>query len=825
MFPAASSENGVITIVVPQKPDLKGTIVDPLRYVKKYADDSLHFTQTMIIENIGNKDVTEDFEIQAGFGSRQESINLQDDIAAGENITYYMTMNVEPGYGDAKVVITSKGYERWYNVTADGNITVGDYTIGLDIDVNNTVDEINEENNHVQTQAEITRPDLVPVWSMEFVSGIPSSNTTLLGTSLVPGTWNVTFGAENIGNVFAIPTTLNFTVNGGVPTVYTVPALEPGESWTETISIEVGRAVNTYRVEVNANRTEAETEYANNVYLDSVGSGDPVTVVIPKVSGSTGDDTPVAIRITNLSATAPVTAFQIPLIYDPTVCYNSTPISAIPGVTVTSSYGRLTLTGTDLAPLTSDTEVATFTMRARADVGRTSVLNSQTDAYVKTNSSFLELEIVRGEFAQENKTDAVVSVFAPSRGPANQTQTVSVTIQNQRSNPVTVSANLTAGGSMVWEMQNISLAGRASRTFTVSTWKPAVAGTYSLNTTIAGDDVPAGNTASRNIVIDDYALNVTDYNRLYWNSWYGYNKSILKNEYFTLGTYFTANQAGMVNVTLAITYPNGTPINLTDKSVFELLSYYPAVRSVYGYNSEWNSVAWFYVIPKQLGDFNYSITLEARDRSAYVNGTIRVREPNVDIKVMNTTMVTNESRRPWSPGFNRTPSEGRNVQLLLSAGADGRTLQGLTSLIGYPHGCPEQTMSPALVALRVKEYYAERGALNDDLNQTIRKAMQGALDRMNVPDGYNAQQLAGQPYGDGSGGWAWGRNSIPSMFYTFYPNYVITELKHDIDRDPGFWDVDANMTGIDLNASANWLIQKQKADGYWQDWGYITKQR
>ena len=70
---------------------------------------------------------------------------------------------------------------------------------------------------------------------------------------------------------------------------------------------------------------------------------------------------------------------------------------------------------------------------------------------------------------------------------------------------------------------------------------------------------------------------------------------------------------------------------------------------------------------------------------------------------MNTILVTNEiGDVPMTfPVFNRTPSEGRNVQILLSAGADGRTLQGLESLIGYPHGCPEQVMSPALAALRV----------------------------------------------------------------------------------------------------------------------------
>jgi len=833
VYPAATLEDGVISVVTAQKADLRGILIDPLRYVKKYADGSLHFNQTMVIENIGTKTVTEDFKVRGELGSRWADFpTVSDDIAPGANITYHMTVNVVPTHmGGPKVVMSGggDGYERWYDITTNGSVSLGDYEIGLSIDVDNAVEEINEENNFVRTRAEITRPDLVPVWLPEkLVSGIPSSNTTILDTSIAPGTWDITIGAENIGNVFALPTTLHYSVNGGTPQAYSVPRLEPGENWTTTVKINVDRTPVVYSVEVNANRTEeAETDYTNNIYTDSVGSGAPVTVVLPEVSGSSADGAGMAIWITNVSSTMPITAFQIPLIYDPTVCYNSTPVvSNISGVTVTTSYGRITLTGSNLN-LEGDAEIATFTMNARTDSGRTSILDSQKNAYVKTtDGAYLELEITRGKFVQVNETDAAVSIFASPSGSVNQNQTVSVTIQNQKLNPVAVSVNLTVDGGEVWEMSDINLAGRASRTFTVDTWKPTAGGTYVLTATITGDDVTDGNVASRNITIDNYQLNVTDQNRLYWDTWYGYNMSVLKNEYFMLGTYFTANQTGMVNATLAIMHPDGTPVNLTDKSVFDLYDYYyPAQYPVYAYDSEWNSVAWYYITPKQLGDFNYSIKLEARNESTYVNGTIRVREPNVDIKVMNTTLVTNESSKTMEfPVFVRTPSEGQDVKLLLAAGADGRTIQGLTSLIGYPHGCPEQTMSPAFAALRVKQYYAQRGALTDAINATVQSTMQNALDRMNAPNGDNAQQLAGQSYGDGSGGWAWGKDtwSTPSMFYTLYTNYVITELRKDMDADPGFWNVDANMNGIDLNASANWLIGKQKPEGYWQDWGYIS---
>ncbi|MFY1645363.1 hypothetical protein ACK11Z_16655, partial [Methanoculleus bourgensis] len=81
MYPAASLENGLISITVPEKADLRGILVDPPQYVKKYADGSLHFTQTMVIENIGTKAVTEDFAVEAEFGSSKESFTILDDIA------------------------------------------------------------------------------------------------------------------------------------------------------------------------------------------------------------------------------------------------------------------------------------------------------------------------------------------------------------------------------------------------------------------------------------------------------------------------------------------------------------------------------------------------------------------------------------------------------------------------------------------------------------------------------------------------------------------------------------------------------------------------
>ena len=404
--------------------------------------------------------------------SKEAEFPVSGGIAPGENITYHVTMHVKPDHvgGTDYEMSGGQGHERWYDVTTGGDVGVtkdGDdpYTIKIQVDVGNIVDEIDKDNNDVEANVTVTRPDLVPVWKMEFVSGPSSGNTTILDTSHAPGTWRVTFGAENIGKVFAVPTILNFSVDRGAPRVYNVPRLEPGERWTTTVDVTVGRAFTTYCVKVNANRAEAEEDYDNNSLTESIGST-AVTVAFPTVYGSSDeDDTEVAIWITNISSTAPITAFQIPVKYDPTVCYYNGTSDVLDGVEVKSSPsspGMVTLSGKNLE-LRGNTPIATLKMRARTDSGRTSVLDSSKSAYVKTGNAYLDLEIIRGTFKQMSTTNASVAVFAPRSGPAGQNQTVSVTIQNLKSNNVTVSANLTAknetASETLWEMPDINLPG------------------------------------------------------------------------------------------------------------------------------------------------------------------------------------------------------------------------------------------------------------------------------------------------------------------------------------------------------------------------------
>ncbi|WP_128693833.1 CARDB domain-containing protein [Methanoculleus taiwanensis] len=816
--PFASIVNGEVTIVSPAGADLRGYLVDAPAYIKKYADGHLNFTTTMVIENVGTVGVTEDFKIEGGFGSQKTNITITDDIAAGGKLTYHMTMNVIPGYPETSVVMGGSGSERTYVITTGGDISVGDYSIGLGIDVDNEVEEVNEENNYVTHQAAITKPDLIPVLSTELTAGLPSSETTIQ-EEVVPGTYNVTYGVRNIGNVYAVATKLNFT-NQGASTIYNVPALQPGESWTQTLTgVAIGSSQKAFTVTVNSDGAEVETNPNNNTRTTGYQAYAPVTVILPSVTGSTSSDATLSLWLTNVSA--PITAFSVPIKYDPTVCYVSS-VKTGSGVTWSSSYGRVTITGTDVN-IFGNINVADITLKARADAGRTSVLDSQTDAYVKTTGgNYLNLGITKGLYTQENVSDARVNLYVPTIGSEGYNQTISVSVWNAKTNPVTVDVNVTINGTEIWSASSVPLGAYASKYFTINTWKPMVPGTYEVKAQISGDDYPIGNAAVRNTVIQPFTLEITTTNENYYERYYNYNKTPYVNQYFSLGTYYTANQPARPNATLSIWYPNGTPVDLSQDSPFDLHYYYPATLQPYCYDSTWNSVTWYYIRPKVLGTFDYSISLEARGESDYVNGTIRVLEPLLDIKVVNSTLIADTAGDavPFDV-FNRSPSQGKSVKVTLAAGAEGRTLNGLEQLVGYPHGCPEQTMSPALAILRVKQYYEQRGALTDAMNASFQQNMQDAIARMSAPNGYNAQQLPGASYGDGSGGWAWGKNSRPSAFYTLYPNYVITELLND--NDPEYWGSAVNFTPdeINLNASSNWLINQQKTDGRWSGYGYI----
>ncbi|HIJ07347.1 dockerin type I domain-containing protein [Methanocalculus sp.] len=862
--PFRYSVPGSVTITPPELPDLTGYLDPaPPDYVKKYENGTVFLDPTFVIWNVGKLPVDKSFNVEitiAGYTATREiddpEYRKQIDINGKYPINTKVTLD-PTRTGEDEIQKQSDPLGRFVNYTILSNKSLwGEYDISIEINPEpRAFNEITFSNNTVTKKINVTYPDLQPVLYAT-LKGQPEQSDpkeiNLMGQEqLEPGTYLVTYGVENKGNVYAVPTYFKATRDGAIldngPVL--VDTLQPGENktWTKEITLSRTNPQTTFVVEVNANDPAtgkpreailgAPEDHKKSITLETEYKGyEPVTLDFPEIQGSTTQDGILPITLTNISTS--VGSFSIPITFEPTVCtFNGFTTNYHGLVEVKGDgYGRLLVTGTDLN-LNSATTVATINFKARDDSGRNTTLTSReskTATWIKTtDDKFLLFDFTPGKFVQRIERDASVSLWAPTVGTEDQNVSVSVSVWNRKAAPVNVNANLTVGGTELWTNHDIQLGPYQSKYFSVQTWQPTSASPppspYTLNASISydrGDGEIEYKSRTRQITINPYKLEINDNpNKRYWELYYGYDRSVIVDNYISLGTYYTTNQPGNVNATLSIFYPNGTPINLADNYPFEIYSWYPAKRSIYAYNSNWNSVIWYRVTPRELGLFNYTITLDARGNATHVNGTIQVREPPVDIKVLESSTFEVQDGSIEFDVFNRYPSDGRQVKLTASAGAEGRTLQGLEYLVGYPHGCPEQTMSPAFATLRVKQYYESRGKLTDELNASFKSSMQNAYNRMKAPDGYNAQKIWGTytEEHDDYGAWAWGKTSRPSLFYTLYPNYVFSELKQDMQQSDFDWGITLNnTTEINLTASTLWLIDQQKPDGGWQDWGYIS---
>jgi len=161
MYPFKTVTQGNVTVTPKLMPDLVGEIADAPVVMMKDADNSLHFNTTFIVKNIGYADVTNSFDIQAKFGQFKSNMGFSDDIPVGKNLTLYVWMNVDPEATGTEVSMYSQGLIKHITVLTGGNVTVGAYEIGMGVDVNNDIAELNETNNYVNTTSTVL-PYTVP---------------------------------------------------------------------------------------------------------------------------------------------------------------------------------------------------------------------------------------------------------------------------------------------------------------------------------------------------------------------------------------------------------------------------------------------------------------------------------------------------------------------------------------------------------------------------------------------------------------------------------------------------------------------------------------
>ena len=342
-------------------------------------------------------------------------------------------------------------------------------------------------------------------------------------------------------------------------------------------------------------------------------------------------------------------------------------------------------------------------------------------------------------------------------------------------------------------------------------------GVHTLTLSVENRDKIATSSVSVNAIA--YTLEITEDNKAAWNVLYppdGYNLTAYKGSSAVFGTYYTSNAENVIDYTIDFGE------NIT--KIFGAGTENPISGSILAANSSSNLLSCQSPTVSDVGTYPYTITLSYAETNASVSGNLAIVDTMLDIKVLESgTLSRDETSKTIGnlAVYNRADSDktSRKLDIAVSAGPEGRVLQGLEYLLGYPHECPEQVSSPLLAGLYTKQHYQANGLLNNNLNTTVRSAAKTAInDYLASPNGYDAQHING--VGTNSGGWAWKTSSMPSVLYTAYPMYSIAVLMKDMNTDPDFWTNknEINLAGIDLNKSTEWLhdhqIRWNSASGY-----------
>jgi len=752
------------------KPDLTGRVEVP-QYIKKYKNDTVAVSASFVIENIGTAATTHSFVARATYSGTSADLTIEDTIGAGESITYRINAIVGPD-GPEESRVTIDGYN--YTVEAKGNISLGDYTLGIYVDANNEIDELNETNNNATVTATVTRPDLVPMLT------VPEGE-------VAPGKYNITAGVRNKGHVYAVPTQLMVVIkNANESEVYNqsfnVPELDAvgGENstWDTNVTFDFDGGVYNVSVIANSNDSEAETDYTNNVITKKVIAVQlaPVNATVSSCySVPYGETRNSSIVLENINSTHPLGSLYLVLSYDPRVAKEVGNYSDYaPNVTMTTHHLRynkdvVTITGSGLN-LNGTVTIANITFRAVDDRGRSTPLH--LSGWLKSVEGFnIPMNATDGVFTTVKITDLKPYICCYPRMIAGTNNTINVYVRNLRHTQsdnfsLNVSVFNATSGNFVAELLNETYPGipRYGGRMIPIVWNASVPeGGYWINAIVYNDTITWNNSASRRVSVEKYEL---DAHRIYYPPW-----KVRQNTTFWVGGYFRASHPGYVNASIEL--PEG----------LVLVSGETQNKTRYAWRSNWNSVWWRVkgTTPGEYGnktDKMINITVEAMGKSDTITTDesphykLKIWVPSIWVYSSNTTSLQpnkNESNMTFKT-LNVTTID-QKIKLVVQAGADGRRLSGLDYLVHYPYGCVEQVTSRMLGALHTDEYYRERGHPSgynwDKVNTTIEM-------------GVTKLAKGGSRGQHDNGSWSmWGHRPRGDGFYSMYGSYGLGRVAND----------------------------------------------
>jgi len=334
---------GCLGLTAKLLPDFVPEVSAP-HIVKLERDDSITITDVVLfIRNIGTADYVFDENNKmlciAEVGSHNQSTHFtRGDLAVGEMKEVLRT------------TISEKASKFGIN-TSDYRLPL-DVNVGVEVNSNRVVEELNYDNNRLIYPVRITAPDLA-------VEIIAPRHTTPAKTT------EISIQVTNCGEVGSNAATLTYRITGKPDANVEVPALGPGEStmiWRNQTLV-----IGEYTVEVEVNPggvTDYETTFANNCANATIGSYmNPVTQIgLPKdlvlVPGTTYD-----LPITVMQASS-LAAYQMDLTFNGSVLAVEDVIpGAVPltGKNITS--GSVRLNGADTSGVSGNVTIVTVKFR------------------------------------------------------------------------------------------------------------------------------------------------------------------------------------------------------------------------------------------------------------------------------------------------------------------------------------------------------------------------------------------------------------------------------------------------------------------------------
>lgn len=366
---------GYMGVTAALLPDFVPDVSAP-QVVKLERDDTITISNVaLLISNIGTADYVYDptnkMACTAEVGPHSESTYFMKSLAQGEKT-------------DVLTTTVSRNAREFGINTSDYRLPV-DVNVGIEVNSNRAVEELNYQNNELVYPVRITAPDL----AVEFVAPrytTPASTTT------------IGIRVTNLGEVGSNAANLYYTISGKPEAMIAVPALGPGQStmiW-QNQTLVAGE----YTVDAEVNRagaTDYETTFANNRVNATIGSyANPATrIELPEdlvlVPGTTYD---LPITVNQVSGLA---AYQMDLTFNGSVL---TVQDVIPGaMSVTAKNignGRVLFNGAAVSGVGGNATIATVRFNVVGKTGDETDLNLAA-ALWDVNGLVIPANVVSGD--------------------------------------------------------------------------------------------------------------------------------------------------------------------------------------------------------------------------------------------------------------------------------------------------------------------------------------------------------------------------------------------------------------------------------------------